>query len=171
MRNDRSKGKKKNMLCNSICKKMGFACNLTVRELKQEQNTFASGSEQNAFSLVQKHNFSVKSFLFQFQNSDRLQCYSFHCYKLSRYQSNSKIQRCTTTIGILLASRLVLQVLRFDPGRPSVFPQKMICFSSAKCKAALLGKGWGRKEILAHRFSLHFISPYVFLFVKSMCMC
>lgn len=45
-------GKKKNMLCNCICKKMGYAWNLTVRELKVEQNTFATCPEQNVFSLV-----------------------------------------------------------------------------------------------------------------------
>lgn len=34
--------KKKSIPCNGICKKMGFASNLTVREQKHEHNTFAT---------------------------------------------------------------------------------------------------------------------------------
>lgn len=43
--------KKQNLPCNSICKKMGFACNLTAREQKHDQNTSVTRSEQSGFSL------------------------------------------------------------------------------------------------------------------------
>lgn len=96
MRNDRNKGgKKQNLPCNSICKKMGFACNLTVREQKHDQNTSVTCSEQSGFSLGQKQIFS-KQILFWCQNLGRLQCYSLDWYKLSHFQSHGKIQSCGT---------------------------------------------------------------------------